>query len=97
MTDTPIFDPATLKRGDWINMQFGFNRHDFYILNVSDSLIYLGKPDWLVSGHQILTHAELTGGFYEPIHLGSGKEKWYWRFLPWRDLICPFNKPHHHI
>lgn len=28
-----------------------------------------------------------------PIYLGRGKKKWWWKFLPWKDCICPFSKP----
>lgn len=83
-----------LEPGDWVNMAYGYYRHDFYVLRVlQDKYVVLGKPTWCVDTTVIKSYEELNSDYYTPIFIGKGKEKWYWRFLPWRNVIVPFKYP----
>lgn len=89
-----------LEVGDWINMQYGFDRQDWCVLEKGCSWVRLGKPSWLVSSAEIVTLDRLfesdrdmwfnTGG---PLYLGRGKKRWWWKFLPFRDCVFPYSKP----
>lgn len=80
---------GVLVPGDWVLMRYGFEHLIFYVLSVSGKGAHLGHPEWLVSCSifvpaEKLDRAEL---------LGRGKPRWWWRFVPWRQLCLPFSPP----
>jgi hypothetical protein len=82
-----------LKVGGGLNMKFGYDRMNFYVHRITDEYIYLGLPCWCVSDSERTTVAELEQGYYEPVYLGPTKKRWWWKFLPFRDLVCPYVQP----
>ncbi len=78
-----------LKPGSWLMMEFGYHWRVFYILYVLGDNVILGSPNWLVSDATQISKTRLKGAEL----LGQGKQRWWWRFLPWRDLVCPFTRP----
>lgn len=96
----------SLVPGDWIEMQYGYDRFDWYVLEKKPHGVMIGKPSWMVSAAELFTRDRLFDGcrlncdgeLYEsqtgpPVYLGRGKKKWWWKLLPFRGLICPFTKP----
>lgn len=81
-----------LQPGDWLLMDFA-GRSKFYVVDVIDDEVCLTKTTWLVSSGDWYPSKELFGPLYKARFIGTGKRKWYWRFLPWRDLVCPFYYP----
>jgi len=86
-------ESADLKAGDWINIGYGWERSDFYVTrSISGVGVHLSKPSWLVSSAIFLTDEALKAG-HSPVYIGRSKLKWYWKLLPFRDLVCPFKRP----
>lgn len=70
--------------GDW----FIYTEAEYCILSKYDTQILLMRRDSLVSLSRWVnvSYFESKG----PVYLGTSKKKWYWRFIPWRDLVHPF-------
>ena len=78
----------TFKAGDWLTIDY----HGFVVIIAKYSDTYIvHKPTWLVSSALRLDNSELARR--NPKYIGTGKLRWWWRFLPWRDLVCPVSKP----
>lgn len=86
------FEPSKLVPGDWVNMWFGFERHDFYVQKnfLEYEIVRMSLTTWCVDTHYDLTYDELKDMKIQPVLIGHTKKKWWWRFIPWRQLICPF-------
>lgn len=82
-----IKDKSLLKVGSWIMMEYGFKNRDFYVYSVIEDYVELGRKNWLVSDAE---YFELNDVLRNATYLGEGKMKWYWKFLPFRDVLCPF-------
>ena len=79
-----------LAVGDWVALEFGFVMRVFYVLRVSEGDgAWLGHPNWLASSAVFMPAARLSAAE----RLGSGRARWWWRFMPWRELHVPFTKP----
>ena len=89
-------DKETIKNlvpGDWINMAYGFKRHDWYVLRVFEGHIVIGKPGWPVSSHITMSYDELSSGHCKPLYLGKTGMRWWWKYLPYfNNAICPFKR-----
>ena len=85
-----------LQRGDWVNIRYGSNRMDVYILRCNDEIITWGNPSWLVSEAKTQSLDSFWDDmYYHPILIGPGKERRWRKLLPlMNDVICPFTKPH---
>lgn len=83
-----------LEVGDWVNMQYGLQRYDFYVTRIVGEMVWFGKPGWLTSSTVSLTWAELNHGYYSPIFIGPSRRRWWrWLLLPFAPMICPFTNP----
>jgi hypothetical protein len=81
----------TLVPGDWIAMEYGFTNKLFYVHSVYPHGVCICTTSWCVSDMECHTFAALgKRGF---MYIGRTKAKWYWRFLPFRDVICPYYAP----
>lgn len=80
-----------LKVGDWFLMEYGFDVHKFYIAEICGNMVRLSKSNWLASSGEWLTRENME--LRHAQYIGHGKQKWYWRWLPWRDCITPFYAP----
>ena len=72
-------------------MDYGFDRLEFYVVGSYPDTLALTRPCWCVSSMEYFTLTELLER--APTILGQGKLKWYWRFLPWRDVVAKYHKP----
>lgn len=77
--------------GDWVLLQFGFDGKIFYIAQVLERGVMIGRPSWCVSSLVYMSNEEFQKSFMERI--GASKRRWWWKFLPFRDVVCPFKKP----
>ena len=77
-----------MKSGDWVIMRYGISFGLYYILNVTDEIVTWCSPKWLVSSAQFSTESEFQSR--SPIVVGNTKRRWWRKYMPWRDLICPF-------
>ena len=80
-----------LTPGTWIllNSKSIYNK-PFYVISAKKDGVFIGHPEWLVSDAIFLSWEHLMD-----IQLvWRGSRRWWWRFVPWRDLLCPFTKPH---
>lgn len=85
-----------LRPGDWIEMNYGYNRRCFYILK-NDPLtetVCIGSPKWCVSSAIKMTYSELRQDDLEllraygmarqfennPVYLGRTKVRWWRKF-----------------
>lgn len=84
-----ISDPRDLQPGDWIDLEFGFAVRPMYVLENDGAGITYGSPNWVVSSCEYNEYKNMKRWRY----LGRGQRRWWWRFLPWRDLVVPFSKP----
>ena len=78
-----------LKAGDWILMKYGHSDSEFYVLETMGDNIKVGRAAWCVSSSMWLTpydKSNIKG------RLGSTKSRWWWKFLPFKDIVCPFKK-----
>lgn len=82
--------PKTLTTGTWFMMRYGGGLDRYYVAEVAGQWVRFSKPFWLASYGIWETMAELNQPRRDLVILGKGSRKWYWEFLPWRDLICPF-------
>lgn len=99
MTDNANADhgdtPAALRLddqlgpGDWLALDYGFERRVFYVLRVDKGGAWLGHPKWLVSSATFIPQERMA----HATRIGRGKARWWWRFVPWRELCLPFSKP----
>lgn len=78
-----------IKVGDWFTIRFGFSDLDWYVLEVRGETVFLGQPKWLVSSSIRMERSKVEAGEY----LGPSRRRWWWRFVPFRDLVCPFCRP----
>lgn len=95
-----------LRPGDWIEFNYGYQRLVFYVLRNDPlaQRIWVTRKEWLVSAATGMRYAEINGDdlaflrqygqadYFEPnpVYLGRTKKRWWWRFVPFRDLVCPF-------
>lgn len=79
-----------LEVGDWVEIDYGYERVTFYVLERYGNSVRLGTPRWLVSSATSMSIRELATK--EPFYRGQGKFRWWWTLLPFRDLITPFSK-----
>jgi hypothetical protein len=78
-----------LSVGTWVLMPYGYEHHVWYVYEVAGDMVLLGNRRWLVSGSKWFPVSYLNENARI---LGKGKVRWWWFFLPWRNLICPFTK-----
>ncbi len=83
------------ERGDWFSIQYGSNFHPVYVLGTHENMVEWCKTTWCVSDAQYVTRERFLDmyGNSPSIYLGKSKERWWWRFLPWRDVVPPFARP----
>ena len=84
---------SAYSTGAWFLMNYGSGRYKFYITETAGPEFRLSKRGWCVSRGDWFTRQRMEKSYYNPIYLGHGKLKWYWRWLPWRDLVVPFTQP----
>lgn len=84
---------SAFSPGAWFLLQYGFDFQMFYITEVVGDRARISKPGWCVSAGVWLTRKQMEGPYHKAQYAGHGKPKWYWRFLPWRDVVTPFHKP----
>ena len=78
--------------GDWWLIDTDRNRWEFYVMQVAgDSVKFGSQQGRSIGGGLWVTIEELKP--LKTTFLGHGRPKWYWRFLPWRDLVCPYYLP----
>ena len=81
-----------LRPGSWILMEYGYDYDEYYIAeNINDEMFLVGSTRWLVSSSKWMKWSDM-----EERHiflLGHGTKRWWWKWLPFRDLICPYSKP----
>jgi len=63
---------------------------EYYITGVAGDKIKISTPRAATMGVWI-TASDMA--LLDATFLGHGRPKWYWRFLPWRDLVCPYYLP----
>lgn len=78
-----------LGPGVWLALDYGFERRVFYVVRASATGAWIASPRWLVSSATFVPRSRLDGAE----RLGRGAARWWWRFVPWRELIVPFRKP----
>ena len=78
------------KEGDFVLFVYGSKLKEFYIAESFDDLVKVTMPTWLVSHGEFFTIEQLKARGARL--LCHGKEKWFWRFLPWRDSIVKYKK-----
>lgn len=80
-----------LEKGDWIYIEYGYSFKLFYVMNndIDRELININSSSWLVNSFEIKLYKDIK----QFIYLGKTKLKWYWKYLPWRDIICPYKRP----
>jgi hypothetical protein len=88
MTDEEI---KNLKPGDWINIEYGYSRKDLYVTRSIAGLVWVCSPEWPAFDSGCLDKTYFN--MFPPTYLGPSKKKWYWKFLPFRILICPYKQP----
>jgi hypothetical protein len=85
-------DLTALAPGDWIRINYGFERLRFVVLGREGDYLILAHPGWLVSSALVLKDAEVAAK--DPILIGKGKARWWRKLLPGlRYLICPYSSP----
>lgn len=81
-----------LRKGDWINIQYGFDRMDFLVSEVYKNGVKMNNPNWLVSDTITMTNDVLE--WHKPIYVGKGKYRWWQKYIPFFDeFIMPYSKP----
>ena len=84
------YPDAPVRPGDWFLMD-RCEREKFYVVEVCCRIAHLSRPGWMVNDGFWLNEPEFKE--QSLAYLGRGKKKWYWRFLPWRNLVCPYYYP----
>ena len=85
---------------------YGYSRLVFYVVrnDPMSQRLWFNTPRWLTSAVESQSYAEMRQddlnilrqyGEAErfenhPVYLGRTKKRWWWRFIPFRQLICPF-------
>lgn len=88
MNDNNNYEPGT-----WIFMRYGTEFSKFYVQERIGDILLISRKAWLVSSHVSVTIEETKNGHHKGQVIGKGKNRWFWRFLPWRDLVCPYSDP----
>jgi len=78
-----------LNVGDWVLMHFCRRSIKWYVLEVAGDKALLGNPDWCVSASMWWETAHVINS---SVYLGAGKIRWWWKFVPHRDLIIPVSE-----
>lgn len=86
---------AMVKRfprpGDWWTIQFGFSRMLIVVLRSDPEFVAWMSPKWCVDAQKEVSLA--VWSTYGPSFVGESRKRWWWRFLPWRNLVNPYPKP----
>ena len=80
------------KPGDFFSMVYGFSRLEVYVLSVETDGLRFSRKDWLASANMFISYKDLYDTKNATKFICHGKEKWYWKYLPWRDLIVKYKK-----
>lgn len=87
-------DATGLVPGDWVEMQYGWDRHMFYVQENTARFCRLSMPTWCASSHDNMPPESFTRPWHAPVvYLGRTKKRWWWRWLVFRDIVCPYPKP----
>jgi hypothetical protein len=79
-----------ITEGAWVLGRYGYEYRLFYVKGVIDDQVVLGSPQWCASANTTLPLAEIESKWRV---IWYAKRRWWWRFMPTRDLICPYQKP----
>lgn len=93
----PLKIRKRLQPGDWFEIEFGFRRRQFYVVDVVEDIIYATTPTWCVSPPRSFSFDEIYDDFHKGHYIGKGKLRWWWRFLPWRNICVKYSYPKHPI
>jgi len=74
-----------LVAGDWILWKYGLSHVRYYVLGNSCGMLTVGNPRWCVSSAMTNRHSDMHDWAY----IGHTQPRWFWKFLPWRDVVCP--------
>lgn len=77
------------KSGDWFYLKYGSQPLLFYVLNVTESGVFASTPHWCVSSRAYFPSETMANAQFA----GVGRKRWWWGFLPFRDVVCPFTVP----
>lgn len=85
------YPDAPVRPGDWFLIKYGIDTLTLYAAEVHCRIIRFSSRNWCSDAGVWIHEPELSDG--GAIYLGRGKKKWYWAFLPWRNLVCPYFYP----
>jgi len=74
--------------GDWILLEYGNSYSEWYVLYNTDRLIKICKPSWCVNDAIFIPYNNLNTKNW--MFIKSTKMRWWWKFLPIRNLFCPY-------
>lgn len=80
--------PEDVVPGDWFLVEYGLPLK-IYVAEKYATRVRFSWSRALASNETYLSYEELLSGEY----LGRGKRRWWWRWLPIRDFLCPFTEP----
>lgn len=81
--------------GDWVLITYetyDFTGSKYYISEIiGDKINFNPLRRSMFSDGMWISEEQLKT--INSTYIGRGKRKWYWRWLPWRELVCPFYYP----
>lgn len=97
-TLSTIEELETLVQGDWIRFRYGYDKNLWYVLDndLDGKEIIVGTSRFLASTTRLVSYNEIINPYGKPDtvrFIGSSKLKWWWKYLPWREIVCPFPRP----
>jgi hypothetical protein len=88
----PFKIKKNLQPGDWFSAEFGFEHKIFYVVEREGEIVFATRRNWQVSAAQFFTLDEIYDK-REGRYIGTGKLRWWWKFLPWRDGVVKYSYP----
>lgn len=78
-------EACDLQQGDW----FISDSRVWYVILNDGKQIVANSPSFCTEHPIYFKYNRLS----EFTYLGRGKIRWWWRLVPWRNIVVPFTRP----
>lgn len=79
----------SIKKGFWILLKGYREYKEYYVVDIKKEfdVVKIGRKEWRYSSSEWTSLNSLTGNL---LCVWQSKRKWWWKYFPFNDIICPF-------